>query len=178
MYRHLYEAFQQTPSHKFLTLVYQVSCSVCRNEQAFHFLSPQTDTPDRRSAFLRLVPPFLSFDEGSPGRDNVCAHRQMASRMSSSTSGPLHASGFYKVLEGIMFRLAVEHPYHTLYQIFALKNGKRPNMDGRGWEHTVDESKVVSGIGTLLFAWLIPHACRASVNLAGMHRRLLRQSLS
>ena len=93
------EAFDSAPSHKFLTLVYQ-----------------------------------------------------MASRMSSATTGALHASGFYKVLHKMMHRLAVDHPYHTLYQVFALKNGNRASQSSRGLHHNVDAAKVAAAdslIGSL-----------------------------
>mmetsp|Transcript_4049 Transcript_4049/g.11433 ORF Transcript_4049/g.11433 Transcript_4049/m.11433 type:complete len:1027 (+) Transcript_4049:606-3686(+) len=71
---------------------------------------------------------------------------QMASRMSSSRSGPRHDSGFHRLLQSMMRTLAVDHPYHTLYQIFALKNGNRAGrqLSQQVVEHQVDEDKVAA----------------------------------
>eukprot|EP00899_Mesostigma_viride_P015595 jgi/Mesvir1/24036/Mv10774-RA.1 len=63
--------------------------------------------------------------------DLVSSHKflplvyQIASRMSSSQTGPAHASGFNVTLAKLVKKMAVEHPHHTLYQLFALSNGDR-----------------------------------------------------
>ena len=55
-------------------------------------------------------------------------------------------------LQKLLQRLAVDHPHHTLYQLFALKNGNR-SKDGRvaqagdvvgGMTVTVDHDKVAA----------------------------------
>ena len=60
-------------------------------------------------------------------------------------------------LQALLLRLAVDHPFHTLYQIFALKNGNR-GKDGReiqaGDVHgvmsiTVDRDKVAAATNLL-----------------------------
>eukprot|EP00898_Chlorokybus_atmophyticus_P004026 jgi/Chlat1/4624/Chrsp3S05582 len=54
---------------------------------------------------------------------------QIASRLSSSRSGPLAESGFLNALSELLFKLASDHPYHALYQLFALHNGDRVKDD-------------------------------------------------
>jgi hypothetical protein len=72
----------------------------------------------------------------------------------AAKSGPLVESGFQAILASLLVRLAVDHPHHTLYQVFALKNGNR-GRDGKpeaggvggGMSYTVDLDKVgVQGI--------------------------------
>ena len=69
--------------------------------------------------------------------------------MSASRSGPLYSSGFQQVLTDLLVRLSINHPYHTLYQLFALKNGQL-GSNGKIQEgsvhgvvsHSVDVDKV------------------------------------
>ncbi|KAL3152004.1 hypothetical protein ABBQ32_001124 [Trebouxia sp. C0010 RCD-2024] len=77
---------------------------------------------------------------------------QIASRMSAAKSGPYYESGFQATLQSLLERLAVEHPHHSLYQLFALKNGNR-GKDGKaaqagdvvgGMAVTVDHDKVAA----------------------------------
>ena len=55
-------------------------------------------------------------------------------------------------LQALLKRLAIDHPFHTLYQIFALKNGNR-GKDGRevqagdvygGMSIGIDQDKVAA----------------------------------
>lgn len=43
--------------------------------------------------------------------------------MSAATTGRLVESGFQSTLNDLISRMAIDHPYHVLYQIFALRNG-------------------------------------------------------
>ena len=72
-----------------------------------------------------------------------------------SCSGQVLAIPVYVVqatLQSLLERLAVEHPHHSLYQLFALKNGNR-GKDGKaaqagdvvgGMAVTVDHDKVAA----------------------------------
>jgi hypothetical protein len=55
---------------------------------------------------------------------------QVASRLSAARAGPLVESGFQANLAALLVRLGREHPHHSLYQVFSLKNGNR-GRDGR-----------------------------------------------
>jgi hypothetical protein len=63
--------------------------------------------------------------------------------MSNVQSGSRYSDGFYESLHALLFHLAEEHPHHTLYQIFALRNGDRAGEAGGSIEHKVDADKVV-----------------------------------
>eukprot|EP00884_Botryococcus_braunii_P019002 jgi/Botrbrau1/5786/Bobra.0155s0009.1 len=77
---------------------------------------------------------------------------QLASRLSARGDRP--GGDFQDLLAELMLRLAKEHPYHTLYQLFALKNGDR-GRDGKrvpaggsgpmaGTTQTIDYDKVAA----------------------------------
>ncbi|KAK9806879.1 hypothetical protein WJX72_005975 [[Myrmecia] bisecta] len=78
---------------------------------------------------------------------------QIASRMSAAKTGQLVESGFQGTVAALLERLAREHPYHTLYQLYALKNGNR-GRDGQvtgqqgnvggGMAHSADMDKVAA----------------------------------
>ncbi|KAG0604904.1 hypothetical protein M758_9G018000 [Ceratodon purpureus] len=57
---------------------------------------------------------------------------QIASRMGSSKEQTSGSHGFQYALSALVERMAVEHPYHTMYQIFALANGDRVKANQRG----------------------------------------------
>lgn len=72
---------------------------------------------------------------------------QIASRLSSASTGPLVASGFQATLQDMLVRIGSEHPFHSLLQIFALKNadrgkdGKRQSNRG-GYAYAADQERV------------------------------------
>jgi ataxia telangiectasia mutated family protein len=54
-------------------------------------------------------------------------------------------TGFQDVLSTIIENTALEHPYHTLYQIFALANGGRVLPEQRGSARfVVDQDKIAA----------------------------------
>jgi hypothetical protein len=46
---------------------------------------------------------------------------QIASRLSATPD----TTGFQAVVQGLLLRMAWDHPYHTLYPLYALKNGRK-----------------------------------------------------
>jgi hypothetical protein len=46
---------------------------------------------------------------------------QIASRLSATPD----TTGFQSVVQGLLLRMAWDHPYHTLYPLYALKNGRK-----------------------------------------------------
>jgi len=69
---------------------------------------------------------------------------QMASRMSNTQSGRRFDDGFYTLLDDVLFRLAQDHPHHTLYQVLALRNGDCAGQSGSSIELKVDADKVAA----------------------------------
>lgn len=78
---------------------------------------------------------------------------QMASRLSAAATGSLVSSGFQASLKELLLRLAVDHPYHSLYHLYALANGNRDQLgrkltgqadSGGGMERTIDQDKVAA----------------------------------
>ncbi|GIM12554.1 hypothetical protein Vretimale_15870, partial [Volvox reticuliferus] len=80
---------------------------------------------------------------------------QMASRLSTTTppagGGGAASDTFQRVLQSLLLRLAVDHPYHVIYQLFALRNGNldragkaQPGVaaDLAGFVQVVDTSKI------------------------------------
>lgn len=61
--------------------------------------------------------------------------------MSAATTGRLVDSGFQSALNDLIARMATDHPYHVLYQIFALKNG---NLGSKGKVESGPVSMVMS----------------------------------
>lgn len=72
---------------------------------------------------------------------------QIASRLSASSNGPLVASGFQATLQEMLIRIGSEHPYHSLLQIFALKNAQK-GKDGKtdlnktGYAYAADQERM------------------------------------
>jgi ataxia telangiectasia mutated family protein len=56
---------------------------------------------------------------------------QIASRLGSSKDAPGPRS-FQSALTCLLKKLAIEHPYHTMYQLLALSNGDRVKDNQRG----------------------------------------------
>ena len=70
-----------------------------------------------------------------PAHPPVCCHDACIPPLlllpcPAAKSGPLVDSGFQAHLTALLVRLGTEHPHHTLYQVFALKNGNR-GKDGK-----------------------------------------------
>lgn len=57
---------------------------------------------------------------------------QIASRMGTSKDQTSGSHGFQYALSALVEKMAIEHPYHTLYQVFALANGDRVKENQRG----------------------------------------------
>ncbi|KAL4452130.1 hypothetical protein ABPG75_007792 [Micractinium tetrahymenae] len=99
---------------------------------------------------------------------------QVASRMSAARSGPLVESGFQANLTALLVRLGSEHPHHTLYQVFSLKNGNR-GKDGKvasaraneAFSYAVDLDKVAAAEDVLRRVAAASPACRAVVREMG-----------
>lgn len=75
----------------------------------------------------------------------------------AARSGPLVDSGFQANLTALLVRLGSEHPHHTLYQVFSLKNGNRDKegklASGR------QASEAFSYAGALLGGCIVPEMC-------------------
>lgn len=95
---------------------------------------------------------------------------QVASRMSAARTGPLVDSGFQANLTSLLVRLGSEHPHHTLYQVFSLKNGNR-GRDGKvasaraneTFSYAVDLDKVAAAQDVLSRVAASSPACREIV---------------
>ncbi|PSC71129.1 serine threonine-kinase ATM isoform X1 [Micractinium conductrix] len=93
---------------------------------------------------------------------------QVASRMSAAKSD------FQANLVALLVRLGTEHPHHTLYQIFSLKNGNR-GRDGRvastqaneAFSYAVDHDKVAAAQEVLSRVAAASPACAAIVKEMG-----------
>jgi ataxia telangiectasia mutated family protein len=73
-----------------------------------------------------------------PSRKFLPLIYQIASRMSASDTSP-----FQEVLSSIIQQAVVDHPYHSLYQIYALGNGDQVQSDQKGKsKFVVDQDKI------------------------------------
>ena len=59
-----------------------------------------------------------------PSRKFVFLAHQLTARLSALTRDPL-SSGSQQALQNLMIRLCREHPFHSLYQVYALRQGFR-----------------------------------------------------
>lgn len=63
---------------------------------------------------------------------------QIASRMNNNETP------FSDTLNSIIERITIEHPYHSLYQLFALSNGNRAEKNKQQLKLKVDQDRIVA----------------------------------
>lgn len=73
-----------------------------------------------------------------PSRKFIFLAHQLAARLSAATDNS-NSSGSQSALQALMLRLCREHPFHSLYQVYALRGGRR--VVSRRNSMAVDESQ-------------------------------------
>ncbi|KAK9828160.1 hypothetical protein WJX74_001187 [Apatococcus lobatus] len=82
---------------------------------------------------------------------------QLASRLTTISPAGIQEDSFQAALQDQLVRLGCQHPYHTLYHLFALKNGNlgkdgrptAPGLNAGGMLQLVDHSKIEAATAVL-----------------------------